>query len=255
MKYFNHFLSGFVNRVKERKGFLLVCLALMPLTTCFGVQTKGFSSEKIALSLADGFIAAGSGYLFYCNLVMLPVFLLSLLTLRDFSVPYLLCSGAPGRLWLREVYSALLVSASFAVYQVVLVFLLVGPKCGALINFDQRQSLFAYATNGRTLSGLQFWQLLFPAFAFLLLTAFLYTLLFLLLKWIFFKPRWPVLILISLAFLDITNQFGICTFFGIYYDKWLAYNPICLLAPVALSAAFMILGHAFSGRKEFLRAR
>lgn len=254
MTLIKNMFRRFSTSAKENLGaWLFSCFLIAVVTLLRVTSTK--RSTGIELSLADGFVMVGSGFTFYCNSVLLPILLIILLTKRNFSITTIIHYNKAKLLWTQEAFYAFFLSVFFALYQLLAVFLLISPYSVSGINFDDRHSNFSFSTNGRTISTLHLYQLVSYEFAFIFITGFLILLIFLLFKWWFSRIIWPLILIILLAFMDSTYIFGPGKYFGVYYHKWLSYNPLMLVIPLLLCVWVFLIGYFFSGRKEFLNAK
>ena len=254
MKRYRYLLRSYFRFLKE-KFFLLFLLLCGTVALNFEKTNSQFFLYNVNLSLADNFIFLCFGFQFYFNVVLIPNFFLSLLIEKDFSANYLLRSRGAPFLWYEHVFLAFINLLLFVLFHILLVFVLKLPNTTSVINFGDKHSYLAFATNGKTVTGIEFYEIFIFVLIFLLLAGMFFNILFLFFRWIFNNWLWSFVIFLIFAFFDISNVFGICTNFGVDHSKWVNFNPTLSVQLFLFVILAFKTGSFFSHRKEFFYAR
>lgn len=156
--------------------------------------------------------------------------------------------------WKRQVVEQVFVAAFSAFYFQIVALTMGIFSSTVVINFDDTNSFFSFATHGRVLTDASFLAVLITSTLFIFLFILFIELIVLFTYWVAKKFSICLIVVLLFAFLDL-NGLGIFSLAGVEHIKWLAYRYYGIAIFGVLILILYHLGLYFSKFKEFLNEK
>lgn len=153
--------------------------------------------------------------------------------------------------WRGQVCLSVLFSLFSTIFFQTVSFIIGCNSTSVLINFNDKKSYFAFATQGRLTSDVSLLSVIIISTVFIFLFILFIELLFLTLYWFIKKFSLCLVMVLAVGILDL-NGFGMFSFAGIEHTKWLPYQPVKLFLPILCILILYCLGLHFCNFREFL---
>lgn len=263
MKYIKNWTRTYFQFCFDNKIYLILVLILLACIAWlwYRVFLSLFFFDRIPISYADLFITMVSppvGWSPY-GMVVIPLMVIFLILLEsnDFKINYLIREKTLEAVWLRQVFWAIL-TAFFVSLSLTFMTAIVGYLCTDVpINFDDRQSMFAFYSDGLTAANPSLLSVATMFFLYCFSIASFMGILFSLLRWLLSSLWLPLVVILLIGFIDYSPS-GVSlvyTLATIGYSYWAGTASSNLGILLGASLVLGIVGYFLLPKRELKHAK